>query len=1720
MLVAPKSVEAAFTLQNDHVRFDIANGDDGFNWIGIAAAMLQGDTSSRMLFNVAHMWEIVLVEMDEDIRGESYKVVNPSGVSATVESEEDDDRAILRITWADIVVDGQVGEAGRDKLKVVVELELRPDERFLRGRIRAFWTASGPSTSASPGRYAIWRVRFPVVDLTPTFSNAFSDAADIESEDALFVPENHGVVVKAPTTSIGDAHLGMWAPQDRQAVIRNVVRPGASWRQSHPGLSSTQVMGYYGSRSGRGVLVGTLDRLGCMKDLCAEAGEDTVRMSVLATPPWNYSIGNRPNAFTGATDGDSRDALEAMALKSPWNQQELPDLSHHVPNTRDIEVGGQRSASITTASLGIMRLGRDQLGIQGTVVNTLADLGYSMPFDVAIAPVMGNGPHGWNAIAKLWREIADRPDSAFPLQERRDGDLSKSPHEADIVLDVDTSIHDGQESLVGMDAADLPAAYPHNGVLCDPDVVRDLIAPRDVVPLRTATNTIEVFGNDELVFQCDLLGQGGKPAGIRRSVREDGRGYLRLFGKPNFYIQPEQVKNNDWYQSLQSLGRLSFRSLNPAQAGVKVGDFVKVVSNFAGLEPYGGRASAPIGTDSELFPNIQDDQFRIVLAFGVDSDTLIVGQYRGGVLVPHAFTPVIANSSPQFHFEVEVLREEVNILMFNPVQSGDTVRLQINLPAGTIGSTFPATAIGWAEVVEVDGREHDFSRFLVQDAVAYIEFASHGVPAASFNWKAGRVRRRFAPLDLFSELVDDGDHVIMDGVKVNDRVRVIDMSSTWASNEAKLSNGWLEFARPLADEPPGDIRVRVFDGVPAAGRLLHAAIDIEGDGFRFVDSGAEEHFQGGFRSIVLPGDVLLLENAASAENLEPFEILEVLSPHSLRLARRVVQDDVPAGTVQYRIVRPGRSFHDPSFGGRRSSELSSGPRRILASGQDRVHFLAIGWTRVPGSPITGVFGVDSSSWSELGANPFVPAQSVNITEYETSEWGTRKPSQEFPISGYRDGTFSLARGWAFEPSSFEVTFDDAGPVTLQKNVIQYRVVRDVRSFPEWTDFRGTGRAIETWKTALDATAVMALLRGWQPGIRGFDRPAFTPVRGKYRELLEALDGAGHIHMSAIDLHGLDDGDLYDRMNLIAAAYWNRFGSKSAPSVDAASGETDNLMLPTTGFARGFLLSEVLSELADDGVRSFLLDGLENGIRDDHGSPRFHRPLKDGEGDPTTFEISDRGGGPSIADGWRRVLSAAKTKSGVSQPMDWLIGQSSLSAKDWAEIDHEFPTSNIPFPVGSAFRVPLEAATVVGTTLFIPGVDFGRLSATIYGERVRLQAGDMLHLWPGNVEMTIVSVGVGISLDVEPDIEGIEECSLSIRRAAATDRVAAAPFFRFAFGAYASVAADVTFLASDISWQEVVSQRGTGITEEEYQAAVTSAFGRSMYRIGANFVSGLVPSMRVSSEASRRSPPDRYGHAWTRHGTDTLAEQASTIFRQGGKTYTLIQTHLNYLRYLMAWSRDYESFTRYGENEQSPTVEGATSLLVSEVALSSPGRDRPAVVAGAFRDAAGDILRLFTNWAAPPFSSGEVESVSSTLVFSELGITEGYWTTVEVRRGYQNIWMNDLVDVSDDPDAELSHAFDVRPLELKAYLCYRQNVVVRLNADDVEVDRVLIVPKGRSVAAAFQVIALDLPSSDSGRYVVVVGAGAIADGLVVPSIPGATIQLQNSADEDPTIGDIA
>ena len=129
-------------------------------------------------------------------------------------------------------------------------------------RIRAFWSVNNSAVSDDPGRYAIWRVKFPIIDFRPTSDDALTGTPDSVGDDALVLPECQGVVVDNPQSRAqGDALVGMWEPQDREVLVRNVIRPGNRWRQSYPGKASTQMMGYYGKNSGRGALVGVAGRL-------------------------------------------------------------------------------------------------------------------------------------------------------------------------------------------------------------------------------------------------------------------------------------------------------------------------------------------------------------------------------------------------------------------------------------------------------------------------------------------------------------------------------------------------------------------------------------------------------------------------------------------------------------------------------------------------------------------------------------------------------------------------------------------------------------------------------------------------------------------------------------------------------------------------------------------------------------------------------------------------------------------------------------------------------------------------------------------------------------------------------------------------------------------------------------------------------------------------------------------------------------------------------------------------------------------------------------------------------------------------------------------------------------------------------------------------------------------------------------------------------------------
>jgi len=177
-----------------------------------------------------------------------------------------------------------------------------------------------------------------------------------------------------------------------------------------------------------------------------------------------------------------------------------------------------------------------------------------------------------------------------------------------------------------------------------------------------------------------------------------------------------------------------------------------------------------------------------------------------------------------------------------------------------------------------------------------------------------------------------------------------------------------------------------------------------------------------------------------------------------------------------------------------------------------------------------------------------------------------------------------------------------------------------------------------------------------------------------------------------------------------------------------------------------------------------------------------------------------------------------------------------------------------------------------------------------------------------------------------------------------------------------------------------------------------------------------------------------------------------------------------------------------------------------------------VQSAAWRDDIGDLLLAFTHWAHPEAGGTAIESVTSSYTFSERGITTGYWTVVEVVADGRDVWLGTVHDVPIAPATIHQLAFELAFFRTQIYLVYEQTVQVRLNESSVEVDRVLVVLPGRSVAAAFDTITLDVAKGGSGNYVVVVHDGAIADGLDIPSIAGATISMQRYADENPTIGE--
>jgi len=1737
MLVVPKTVVPLYTLQNPLVRYDFGRGLGDFNWVGLCQMRSKDSLAGpcRTIFNVRHLWEVVVVEPTRDPDTEDLRTVTADTVVPTDAVEAITGGSRITLTWTDIQVDLTDGAPTADLLTVVVTIDLMDDEAFLRTRIATYWSRNNPSTSAGPGKWAIWRVRFPIIDVTPNSGNSFGEAGepcDIEFDDALFVPEAQGVVIEAPTACAGaDPDLGVWAPQDRATTVRNVTRPGGHWRQHYPGKASSQVLGYYGRTSGHGVLVGCLDAAGHLKEFSAGGGEGSVWFEVLQVPFWVYTVGNRPAGFTGSTVGDHTNTFRQLGTHLPQSQQTLPDLVAlgPAPNARDIVVGGPVSPDLFTANEGMMLLGLVDLGISGVDTNTLLNLGYESPYDTVVAPTMAFGPHGWTGLSKAWRAIADIPESAFPLRQKElNGELPAGATARAALLEVDATIHEGQITLDGMDEPGFPEAYAaEEGVITDTQAIRDLIVPQELSAARLATNAIDVIEAGTEHVSVELLGAAGAAGAVSNddTVGETGRGYMRVYGAEGFYVAPVQVIEDDWFGGFASLGALTFEDFLPVDRGVKVGDVIRVVSSLSSVfEPNIGRAGGVVASDSEVYPaSSNGDQARVVMGFGVSADTLIVGRYVAGELVQHTFSPVLGNT-PGYHFEVEILREEFNTKLQFPTLVDGKVRAEVRVVNTVINECYPESSLGWAEVVEVEGVEYTFRRLYSDVAFGFIEFDPGDKDASYFNGKGARLRRRISPVDFVALGAAEGDHVILEGVEINERDRVIEFGTNDTA-AALLSDGWLGFERPVvfeAPDPADPFVVKLYAPASSAGRLLGPDDDLVGLGRRFVDTAFPA--AGGFAAVVQAGDVLEVTDATEASNLLPFTIVEVPSESELIVDRDFVTEAPGGSAFTYRILRRGRALRLVRGGRRGFRALRSGPRRVLADGRDQVHFLAAGYLVDPAAEITGVFGVDSEAWADLGANPFVPATSINLTTYRTNSRGIRKPSQVFVIDELVGSLLLLERGWELEDSTFDVTFSDIGLTTFEKNAIQFRIVRDDRAVEAY-DYDDTAAAINAWKDALETEALFVLIRGWQPKILGWDQPDFRPPRGRYLEMIAALDADV---ATAIDPHHVrpdDEDGLAEEFNLAGAAYFNRFGSRTAQvsAGDVATGEQDDLVHPGVSHARDYVVQRVLGLLASDGVERFLLDRIEEAPREQFGSPHFFRPLRtegglDVEpGDPTTFEPTAHGGSADFAQGWRTVLSRVAAGYAVTSPADWLLGFADYSSKDWGDIDRSFPDALLAMPITGTTIVPLAGAVIVLNDLTLTGQDFSAMTATLYGRDQVIKVDDEVVLLPSGNRHVIAAVGESLTLEDEPSIGADTHFEVRLHRNVSHECIIGASFFNFAFGPYATVAADVTFLANDISWEEVTGKIGSSITRVDYDRAVSGALRRSLYRIGVNGIHGLIPSIKVQSESKSRVPPDRYGTQWSRRGTRSLLDQRGVDFSVGLSTSELVESHLLYLRTLSGRISALPTFFRTGAQDHSPPVTGATSLQIDGVALGRGG-EQPVVQSAAFRDDTGDFIMAFTHWA-PPLAGGSVlETVATSYTFSEREISTGYWTVVEERLNQANVWQGTVHDVPVAPATVHPLSFDIGYFQSRLFLVYEQTVEVRLDESSVEVDRALEVLPGRSVAAAFATIALDVVKGGSGNYVVVVHEGAIADGLDIPSIPGATISMQRAADENPTIGE--
>lgn len=1734
MISSPKTVIPLYTLQNPLVRFDLGEGDFGFNWVGVSAIERKRDGvaigRNRLIVNVRHLWEIVCVRPTKDATTEHFKVVTPAQGSfsaaiftgpevapttlppTTTPTTIPEDptleagATLVRLTWTNILVDGNPLTAGLDRLNVTVEIELRVDEPFARMRIDVRWARNDNPDSATPGRYGIWRVRFPIIDVAPASSLDTSDDVnliDVEGADFLVVPENHGLMCENPTaTAKGDPTIGMFSAASGP---RNVVRSGASWRQTYPGAASTQAMGYVAQKTGRGFLVGALDHGGHLKDLEAGGQPGSVWMHVVHVPEWAYVIGNRPNGFSGHVEGDSPATFEASMLQPPWAAQDI-DVSGAaaVPNTRSVDAGASVSAGANVMALGLARMGFAEAGTMGDNVAKSLWLGYVSPFDIALAPVIAHGAQKWNELAKVWREICDIPDAVFPLLEKRNASALHPAASAQAILEIDASVNDGQYALFGTMTADLPAALAAGvGVTTELD---ELLSKKTLVVDRAIVSDRPVVSSDEDVGG-EILDANGRPAGIVPYVGPtSGRGYIQLFGSSGFYVAPKQIPHGYFYNNVDSYrdGVVAFEDFDPVAAGVKAGDFISIVTRSGLAGAYWGRRTAPVASNSESAR--MTAPLRIIKEVR-DDGTLVVGKFEGGTVKVFGYPSSLIEELDDGHFEVEIMRRELNMTSYGTVQSTarGTLRVAVNLSPTDLDMVAPKHSLGWAEVVESEtGAVMDYvglySEVGVESGMSvircYVEVKSRGATAADLTSKALRIRKRVEPLSLLEYDVV-GKLLVLDGVSVNARSRSIEFGDS-DQVDALLNEGIVGFAQPLVSEPrTGDFTFAIYPVSSSSSRVLGPEADLIGGGHRFIDEGYASEVPGGFKAKLRKGDLLELIGATEAANQEPFNVEEILSESEVLVTGTMVTEE----GLSYRVVRKGDLLRDLRSVRTDARNWRNGPRALRAGGYDRVHFLAVGWVADPNLPVTGVFGQSSSAWAELGANPFVPASSANIATYERSR-GVLKPTVEFGVQEViSESELRIFPGWEPEDRSFSVTFTDVGSKTFEKNVLQYCIVRDDRLDDDVQTFEGVSPAFTGWARTLGTTALFAILRGWHRNLLGHDQPDFLPSRGSFDALLAGM--ADRVAPALDPMTLRPSSTLYEDLRLIAAQYFNRFGLTAHPE----GTEEDHLLDPRTSYGRGQLLEEILGNLVTSGARHVCFDELQGASRDSYGSPHFQKA--------DVFEIAPSGGGISWTAGLYDLLARAGVHRSANFPGDWLLGMVGLFSNRMDTVEHEFPEVEIDFDIDGQILRPIADLTVVHLDIQIDGVTASEVATERYGVRIGLTAGDVLRLLPSGEEFEISAFGATMTFAAVVDLSGQTHYQLCGRRRLANEMVTTVPFFNFAFGAFGTVATDVTFLANDVSWSEVVSVYRDGqITEEQYNALVIDIFRRSMYLVATSALAGHLPAMTIQSEAMRRVPITVAGVDLRQAGSISTVGQGTVMFPTSSGSRPLIGWHALYLRSLISRMSEIDSFVRYGERMGTPEVTGAAELEVAGVLVN--GRASKQVIASSsFMDRQGDFALAFSCWATDWMVSFPM-SVSSSFVFADRDLTEGYWTAVRMNQGAPNTWYEEVWDLDVNPDSEFGFVMSFGPLETKLVLVYQQQVIVRKDASLVEVDRVLPVPKGRSVAAAFAVIALDVVKGGSGKYVVVVGAGAIADSLTIPSIPGATMVMQEVADEVPVI----